>query len=296
MGAGNSSRADANSGRSVFDWNGIARLSDIYTEDYASALTLLQAEQQAFLAQEGNFRSPEYKWPHDSLHTWSRIWEYPYVYHHTSSLKSAWKGSEMPRVVDFGSGCTFFPFSVARLGCDVICADIDRVCVEDVGRAASLISTAPGTVRGCLINGGTLPVKDETVDLIYCISVLEHVNDFGPVIREMGRVLKPGAWLVLTVDLDLIGGTELGVETFDKMLVELDRDFSPRLPTRMVHPVAMLTSRNSTYPVLTPESPGEKVWFMFKQFAIKPLIGRKPSRLPRPIRLAVAGFVLERRA
>lgn len=45
-----------------------------------------------------------------------------------------------------------------------------------------------------------LPLRDEIFDLVLCNSALEHFPDPGSAIREMGRVLRPGGRLVLTVD------------------------------------------------------------------------------------------------
>src|SRR5687767_7451022 len=43
------------------------------------------------------------------------------------------------------------------------------------------------------------PVKSETVDLVYCISVLEHVRDPYQVMREIRRILKPGGLVYISV-------------------------------------------------------------------------------------------------
>lgn len=43
-----------------------------------------------------------------------------------------------------------------------------------------------------LINDGIIPFPDETFDVVFSESVFEHVMDYGPVVRETWRVLKPG--------------------------------------------------------------------------------------------------------
>lgn len=46
-----------------------------------------------------------------------------------------------------------------------------------------------------------LPYKDQQMDLIICINVLDHVNDFKKCMEEIFRVLKNGGLLVLGQDL-----------------------------------------------------------------------------------------------
>lgn len=44
-----------------------------------------------------------------------------------------------------------------------------------------------------------LPLEDNSVDAIICVSILEHVEDPWKAMREMYRVLKPGGYLYLYV-------------------------------------------------------------------------------------------------
>src|SRR5579864_9488916 len=93
-----------------FDRNGLAKLSDIHSIEWQSSFQYLEKSQDEFRAKEKTFRSPEYIWPRDPLHCWSRIWEYPYVYRNIQNLAA---GSPF-RIADIGSGVTFFPFVVAK--------------------------------------------------------------------------------------------------------------------------------------------------------------------------------------
>ena len=45
-----------------------------------------------------------------------------------------------------------------------------------------------------LITDGHLPMDDESVDVILCDYVLEHVDDVAGFVREADRILKPGGW------------------------------------------------------------------------------------------------------
>jgi hypothetical protein len=60
-----------------FDRSGLAALSDLQTEEWRELFTSLEDQQREFLAKEEAFRSADYPWPRDPLHTWSRVWEYP---------------------------------------------------------------------------------------------------------------------------------------------------------------------------------------------------------------------------
>ncbi|WP_424963432.1 class I SAM-dependent methyltransferase [Ekhidna sp.] len=44
-----------------------------------------------------------------------------------------------------------------------------------------------------------IPFEDNSIDIIFCNHVLEHVDDDKKALREMHRVLKPGGWAILQV-------------------------------------------------------------------------------------------------
>jgi SAM-dependent methyltransferase len=44
-----------------------------------------------------------------------------------------------------------------------------------------------------------LPLGDQTVDLILCSEVLEHIADDEAALEEIARVLVPGGWLLISV-------------------------------------------------------------------------------------------------
>lgn len=231
---------------SLFDFMGFAAKTDLEDKDWKILFSSLEREQSVFLNNQDKFRSKEYKWPRDPLHTWSRLWEYPYVYYHLQRIQEQ-STNEKLKVLDFGSGVTFFPFSVAQLGYDVICADIDPIFAVDIPAAAKLVRHTPGSVNVALIKNGVIPVESESQDIVYSISVLEHIPNFESTIEEMARVLKPNGQLILTVDIDLRGNFELGVDEFERLQITLDRHFKKKLPERLVHPSNLLTTVNSPY-------------------------------------------------
>ncbi len=56
-----------------FKRSGIAALSDLQNKEWEELFYFLEKKQAEFLEKEGEFRSAEYKWPRDPLHTWSRV-------------------------------------------------------------------------------------------------------------------------------------------------------------------------------------------------------------------------------
>jgi len=70
-----------------------------------------------------------------------------------------------------------------------------------------------------LANGHHLPYSDGSFATVFSNSVLEHIPNVGPVLRETGRVLKPGGRFIFTVPSDvfrfLLDGYVRRLETGD---------------------------------------------------------------------------------
>ena len=275
----------------IFNRCGLAALSDLQTPECREIFNLLEQEQAAFLEHEGRFRSSDYKWPRDPLHTWSRVWEYPYVFYHLKSRRKDFE-KNLPLVVDLGSGVTFFPFSVARLGYEVICVDIDPICEKDLTKAVQCIQHEPGKVDFRLSDGMTLPLTNGEADIIYCVSVLEHIPTFEQTISEMARVLKPGGLLLLTIDLDLRGDSEIGVEKYGTLIKILRHYFKEYYPDCTIHPADILHSASGLFG-FKPLHGITWLWFVLKQHIIKPVMGRKPAPM-FPFHLGLHGFFMRK--
>jgi len=275
-----------------FNRSGIAGLSDLDTPEWQLLFALLEKEQSEFLAKENDFRSPDYKWPRDPLHWWSRVWEYPYVYFHLQRHRGGWDSDRLPWIVDLGSGVTFFPFSVARLGYRVTCADIDPVCSRDLSRAGSVISSKPGEVDFRLVEGARLPFDNSSVDCLYCVSVLEHIPDFTKTVDEIARVIKPGGLLVLTFDLDLRGDQAIGTVGYTHLRQALRQYFDYHHLETSVHPINILNSWNSPFGFERP-SLVKRAYHRLKMSTRQALFDRRPYPLI-PFALALEGAVLVR--
>lgn len=279
--------------RSIFNRSGLAALSDLETSEWRDSFGFLEAAQAEFISREKFFRNPEYKWPHDPLNTWSRVWEYPYVYLHLKHWRHLFPFEDRPRVLDLGSGVTFFPFSIARLGCDVTCVDIDPVCRQDLDRAGRCIDHSPGKVEFRQTDGISLPLNDKEVDGIYCISVLEHIPSFEHTVSEIARVLAPGGLLLLTVDLDLRGNATLGIADYKRLIDVLQVHFHYRYPEVTIHPSDLLHPGNGPCPVLRPKGL-QNAELLMKEFLLKTFSNKRNCML-KPFSLAIQGFVMSRK-
>ncbi|MCP4182024.1 MAG: class I SAM-dependent methyltransferase [Hyphomicrobiales bacterium] len=246
------------------NFSGIASLSDLKSRKWIELFSEMEKMQDEFLGKDHLFRSDDYKWPRDALHNWSRIWEYPWTYHQLHEFKAKFKSDQNPKIADIGSGVTFFPFEVARLGFYLTCVDVDPVVERDLLAASKIISPGSGTIAVELTNGNELPFANNSLDAVYSVSVIEHIPDFKKTIDEIYRVLKPNGLFGLTFDLDLRGDSEIGINKYKELIGQINSGFDELLGKRIAHPADFLTSRNS------------------------------PERMPGPPALAVTKYAVKR--
>ncbi len=283
-----------------FQFSGLSSISDVQYIERNGINEVLEKQQQEFLEKRDLFLKSKYtkKWPLDTLHTWSRVWEYPYVYYNIKNWKEQYFEKRNPKVIDVGSGVTFFPLSIAKLGCDIQCIDIDGEYGESILEATKQIPVSPGNMGFTLSDGVNLPFKNEEIDIAYSVSVLEHIPDPSHTIQEIHRVLKKNALFILTIDLDLLGNSDIGVEKYYKLVSLLEEKFEYVFPERAVHPADILYSDYGKYAFPYPHKKIQgidKIWFFIKQWCIKPLVGKRPSSLPPELLLSVQGFVFKKR-
>jgi SAM-dependent methyltransferase len=86
-----------------------------------------------------------------------------------------------PRVLDYG--CADLPYR------SLFPADADYLAADLPGNPAATLEIA---------SDGTIPVEDESVDLVVSTQALEHVDDPGRYLAECRRVLRPGGQLLLS--------------------------------------------------------------------------------------------------
>lgn len=98
-------------------------------------------------------------------------------------------------VLDFGAGTCWLSRILAQLNCQPISCDVSSSALE-IGRQlferAPLIGTAVYRPIFLPFDGRRIDLPDASVDRIVCFDAFHHVPNPDEVIREFGRVLKPG--------------------------------------------------------------------------------------------------------
>ena len=161
------------------------------------------------------------KWVADPFHQWSRQWEYPFV---ATRVHQFIEDCPSARILDAGSGITFFPYFISQHYADscVVACDQD----DAIGRLfASVNRFSPRPVNFTLGDIRSLPFENDSFDLIYSVSVLEHTTSREHAISEFARILKPGGKLVVTFDISLDGLGEISILGAGEMLDSLAQRF-----------------------------------------------------------------------
>jgi ubiquinone/menaquinone biosynthesis C-methylase UbiE len=228
------------------NYSGLANINDFDLLEWKNIFHEMESYQEEFLKFEHQFRSSEYKWPGDALHNWSRLWEYPYVYYHLNNFNSE-KG-KVAKVVDVGSGVTFFTTFLAGKGYQITATDIDPITETDLNRAFQVINTNPGKADVRICTADKLPFDDESCDAAISISVIEHVVDFEKTIKEIYRILKKDGIFILTFDIDLNNNHELKPDRYIDFKKVLFKYFKLEVDQQVIHPQKALTSLISPYP------------------------------------------------
>lgn len=167
----------------------------------------------------------EQKWVANPFRQWSRQWEYPFVYSALQNfLHERSSGQPLQRVLDAGAGFTFLPFTIANQCplADVVCLDQDRYLESLYSNNRRNFSHVPRFQCGSL---DQLPLQDNSVDFLYCISVLEHTRNYTEILHEFRRVLVPGGQFVLTFDLSLDGRSDIPLEEAHRLLGKIHELF-----------------------------------------------------------------------
>lgn len=90
------------------------------------------------------------------------------------------------RLLDVGCGTGSFTRRWAALDLQAFGFDLSPAAIAAAGR------TGGGPMGFAVADAEQMPIVDESVDIVTFSSVLHHIPDFRPALREAFRVLKPG--------------------------------------------------------------------------------------------------------
>lgn len=89
------------------------------------------------------------------------------------------------RILDLGSGPGHYTEALRGAGAEVHPVELDFTELAAAGEAPLGATQADAT---------QLPFGDATFDGVFCSNMLEHTPSIPPVLREIGRVMRPGGW------------------------------------------------------------------------------------------------------
>lgn len=171
-----------------------------------SELFRLQAKHN--LLDQSQLNSQRFSWAHKiqarPAFYASRMWEYPFA------ILEAQLSNGM-KVADVGCGNTPLTAYLAQLVGPQNVYGFDPDVLEENDKGESHFGARLSYFDEIGIHFSpdkidSLRAKDESFDVVFCISVLEHITN--PVakangIKELSRILKPGGKIILTFDLGI---------------------------------------------------------------------------------------------
>jgi 2-polyprenyl-3-methyl-5-hydroxy-6-metoxy-1,4-benzoquinol methylase len=104
------------------------------------------------------------------------------------------------KILDFGCGTGGLVYRLREMGFDAHGFDIhDRVSyrsADDRRYFRFSVAKSSDTADTRMTDQYAIPFDDDTFDLVHSASVVEHVLELDPVMRECARVVKPGGMAV----------------------------------------------------------------------------------------------------
>jgi 2-polyprenyl-3-methyl-5-hydroxy-6-metoxy-1,4-benzoquinol methylase len=277
----------------IFNYSGYANKADLENQSYKQLFWKLENEQKHFLDNTVDvLQSSSYPWPVDALHNWSRIWEYPYVYYWLNKLNNENNKSKIT-IIDYGSGITFFPFLLAKEGYNIRCLDVDERYIPIFNKCSSKLNNIKNKINLEIIKN-KIQLSDNSIDIVYSVSVLEHIDNYEMTLNEISRVLKKNGILILTMDVDHTGSLEIGIEKFNKVRSYLKAHYKFEILENFLHPLEALNSINSPFSQFKKFTNIDRFIFSIKQDILKPIFKKKSLLSIYPYHLGIYAAVLRK--
>lgn len=116
---------------------------------------------------------------------------------------------EYKKIIDIGSGSGVILEELLNTN-DYFCMDIAFNRIQLHSYYAKTKGYPNLSIQG---DACTLPVKDNSFDIVFCIETLEHIKNDKNALKELNRILKPAGKLLLTVPYD----EKLTKESFERI-------------------------------------------------------------------------------
>jgi len=92
------------------------------------------------------------------------------------------------KILDAGCGPCLYAKELKKINNNILCLDVAQVKGNN--------DDGPSFCLGSITN---LPIKSNSIDFIYCLTVLQYIEDNTSAIHEFYRILKPRGKLLLTI-------------------------------------------------------------------------------------------------
>lgn len=169
------------------------------------------------------------------------------------------------KILDAGCGYGLYSLSLESIGF----RNIDAVDVDE-GRIATLhkmFDEKPGLSGHINLHVGSLtklPFADNSYDAIICSEVIEHIADHDSAVSELGRVLKPGGTLLLSVPTN----SDFNRRTYRRFDHQRP-GYTREMLSQMLRPHDIHIEKAKYYE----HAPGRVIFNIFNSIGSKPLMG-----------------------
>lgn len=184
-----------------------AQFEEIFSKEYFEINNrLIELQKEYNLQDHEKINNQRFNWADKitakPMYYAARMWEFPYAIYE-AKLEHGMK------VADVGCGNTPFTALLAeKVGAKNVTGFDPDYIQDDTIEGHSHFGARKSFIEAIGIqfhNDGMtkMTAEDDTFDRVFCISVLEHIDDIAVKqqgLKEMARILKPGGKLILTFD------------------------------------------------------------------------------------------------